>query len=106
MSNEDGRVTGEMFIGNDLEKNGRGLFDVLSRNLPGNVRNISLYTPIATHIQTRQFSITIPEFYDYERRTESTAINLHNTSPNRRSYSNLKQQFKVIISSYALVKLV
>lgn len=106
MSNVDGRVTGEMWVGNYLEKKGRDLFNVFSRNLPGNERNISLYTSNATQIQTRHFSITIPKFYNYECKTESTSINLHKTSPIRQNYSTPKPQFKVKISPHTSVKLV
>jgi hypothetical protein len=73
-------------------KNGRGLFHVLSRNFLGTERNISVYTLVAPQIQTRHFIITSPEFYNYECRTESTAINLNSTSPIRQNYSTLKPE--------------
>jgi hypothetical protein len=87
------------------KKRGRGLFDVLFRNLPGTERNISLYTSIVTQIQTRHFWNTIPKFYNYECRTKSTSIDLHNTSPIRQNYSTPKPQFEVKISPHTSMKL-
>jgi hypothetical protein len=106
LSNVDGRVTGEMWVRNYLGEGDRGLFDVLSRNLLGTERNISLYMSIATQIQTRHFSITIPKFYNHECRTELTSINMHNTSPICQNYSTPKPQFRVKISPHTSVKLV